>query len=93
MASTANRDTAQVNQTESRDALALVSPPPPTKNILASQNRWQLGLILLSVVIVLWVASGFLINVSVNNHKMCESRIFILEFFSSSSRIFVIFFF
>lgn len=28
------------------------------------QERWRIGLILLSVVIVLWVASGFLINVS-----------------------------
>lgn len=37
---------------------------PITLSLKAILTRWNLGLMLLRVVVVLWVVSGFLINVS-----------------------------
>lgn len=43
--------------------LAQTASQQPSKMTVASRNRWRLGLVLLGVVILLWVASGFLVNV------------------------------
>lgn len=37
--------------------------PLSRQQIQRRHERWRIGLILLSIVIILWVASGFLINV------------------------------
>lgn len=75
-------DSYQISQLANPSASPSLLEPPP-KSLVASQNRWRLGLILLSIVIILWVASGFLVSVSLHEFKHGRSyRLLTLGFFN-----------
>lgn len=59
-ASAPSYNSAQSTRDNSPD---IASPLTSQKQADQLKSKWRLGLLLLSVVIVLWVASGFLVNV------------------------------